>query len=220
MPVISAVGHETDFTIADVVADLRAPTPSAAAEMVIATRQSLMERLDAGDSRLIQSVRLKLALSARRLHGVEIDAGRLHRTIGRRMQRVDEMEYRLREAARGAIQQRRRALEGLSARLRQRDVRLQLAEERRRLEEMRRRLGMLEQRVTQCVRLRLSRAAQTLAPLEAHLKQLSPVKILERGYAIVERAGRIVKSPADAPVGADVRVRLAEGEFGARVTKH
>jgi len=68
--------------------------------------------------------------------------------------------------------------------------------------------------------LRLSRADGMLAPLEAHLKQLSPVKILERGYAIVEREGRVVKSPADAPVGSDVRVRLAEGELGARVTEH
>ena len=220
MPVISAVGHETDFTIADFVADLRAPTPSAAAEMVIATRQSLMERLDASDSRLIQSVRLKLALSARRLHGAEMDPGRLHRAIGRRMQRVDEIEFRLREAMRAAVDQRRRALESVSARLRQRDVRLQLAEERRRLEEARRKLEMLDQRVTQTMRLRLSRAAGMLAPLEAHLKQLSPVKILERGYAIVERQGRIVKSPSDAPVGSDVRVRLAEGELGARVLRH
>ncbi|HXP86924.1 MAG TPA: exodeoxyribonuclease VII large subunit [Bryobacteraceae bacterium] len=220
VPVISAVGHETDFTIADFVADLRAPTPSAAAELVIATRQSLIEQLDAGDSRLIQSVRLKLALSARRLHGVEVDPGRLHRAIGRRMQRVDEMEFRLRETVRAVVDLRRRALESVSARLRQRDVRLRLAEERRRLEEARRKLEMLEQRGTQTMRLRLSRAAGMLAPLEAHLKQLSPVKILERGYAIVAHQGRIVKSPADAPVGSDVRVRLAEGELGARVTEH
>ena len=220
VPVISAVGHETDFTIADFVADLRAPTPSAAAEMVIATRQSLIERLDAGDSRLIQSVRLKLALSARRLHGVEMDAGRLHRAIGRRMQRVDEIEFRLREVMRAAVEMRRRALESVSARLRQRDVRLQLAEERRRLDEARRKLDMLDQRTAQAIRLRMSRAAGMLTTLQAHLKQLSPVKILERGYAIVERKGRLVKSPADAPVGSDLRVRLAEGELGARVTRN
>ena len=105
----------------------------------------------------------------------------------------------------------------LLARLRQRDVRLQLGEERRRLQETRRKLEMFDQRVMQAIRLRLSRAAGKLAPLEAHLKQLSPVKILERGYAIVEHQGRVVKSPADAPVGSTIRVRLAEGELGAKV---
>ena len=219
VPVISAVGHETDFTIADFVADLRAPTPSAAAEMAIASRQSLLERLDAGDSRLIQSVRLKLALSARRLHAVEIDAGRLHRTIGRRMQRVDELEFRLRESMRAAADSRRRALESLTARLRQRDVRLRLAEQRRSLDAGRGKLEALHQRVVQAMRLRLSRAGAALAPLEAHLRQLSPVKILERGYAIVERQGRVVRSPADAPAGSTLRIRLAEGELGAKVVR-
>ncbi len=80
VPVISAVGHETDFTIADFVADLRAPTPSAAAEMVTATRASLVDRLDAGESKLRQAARLTLALLARRLanqcHGSGAPASR------------------------------------------------------------------------------------------------------------------------------------------------
>src|SRR5580700_3458520 len=83
LPVISAVGHETDFTIADFVADLRAPTPSAAAELVICTRQSLMERLDAAGIKLRQAARLSLALLARRLHGLAMDQARLHRAIGK-----------------------------------------------------------------------------------------------------------------------------------------
>jgi len=71
----------------------------------------------------------------------------------------------------------------------------------------------------QRVRLRLSHARGELAPLRAHLEQLSPLKILERGYSIVEHEGRIVKAPADAPLGSDLRVRLAHGEIAARVTK-
>jgi len=66
--------------------------------------------------------------------------------------------------------------------------------------------------------LQLSRARGDLAPLSAHLAQLSPLKILDRGYAIVEREGKIVKSPADAPVGSEVRLRLAVGELAAKIT--
>jgi exodeoxyribonuclease VII large subunit len=72
--------------------------------------------------------------------------------------------------------------------------------------------------VNQAIRLRLSRARGDLAPLAAHLAQLSPLKILDRGYAIVERDGKIVKSPADAPQGSEIQVRVAQGRFKARVT--
>ncbi len=211
VPVISAVGHETDFTIADFVADLRAPTPSAAAEMVIATRQSLADRLDAGEHKLRQSARLTLALLARRLHGVIVDPARLHRSVGRRMQRIDELEYGLRDGVRAAIESRKRALDAASARLAQRDVRLQFAEARRRLE-------ACETAVMQSMRWRISRAQGTLAPLAAHLDQLNPLKILERGYAIVQRDGKIVKSPEEAPKGSSIQVRVAAGEFRAKVT--
>jgi exodeoxyribonuclease VII large subunit len=211
VPVISAVGHETDFTIADFVADLRAPTPSAAAEMVIATRQSLVDRMDAARSKLRQAARLTLALLARRLENVAMDPARLHRTVGRAMQRTDELDYRLRDAARAALDRRKRPLDSLTTRLGFLDVRLRLAGARRRLE-------AFDARLRQGIRHKFSHARAALGPLEAHLFQLSPLKILERGYAIVEHGGKLVKSPADAPVGSDLRVRLARGEIAARVT--
>jgi exodeoxyribonuclease VII large subunit len=212
VPVISAVGHETDFTIADFVADLRAPTPSAAAEIVIATRQSLVERLHAADQKLLQSARLKIALSARKLHGVAVDRARLHRTIGKRMQRVDELDYALRELGRGALTDQRRALDRTVARLSQLDIRLKFAA-------VRRRLAASDATVMQSMRLRLHRARGDYSVLAAHLKQLSPLTILERGYAIVEREGKIVKSPEDAPAGSEVSVRLAKGGLNAMVTE-
>jgi exodeoxyribonuclease VII large subunit len=212
-PVISAVGHETDFTIADFVADLRAPTPSAAAEMVISTRQSLLERMDAAQAKLRQATRLTLALAARRFHAVEFDPARLHRNLGRRMQRVDELDYRLRDGVRAALERRKRASESIAARLTRLDVRLRVADARRRLEGC-------ETKLRQTMRLFMSHARTGLAPLEAHLIQLSPLKILERGYAIVEREGKLVKSSTDAPVGSDLRVRLARGELGAKVTRN
>jgi exodeoxyribonuclease VII large subunit len=208
--VISAVGHETDFTIADFVADLRAPTPSAAAELVALTRQSLIEGLFGAEARLRQAARLTLALRARRFHAVAIDAARLHRTLGRRMQRIDELEYALRDGVRVVLGLRERGLDAVAKRLVQRDVRLQFAAARRRLE-------FSSTALSQAIRMQLSRTRGKLAPLSAHLAQLSPLKILDRGYAIVERDGKIVKTPADAPVGSEVRVRLSVGELGAKI---
>ncbi len=213
VPVISAIGHETDFTIADFVADLRAATPSAAAELVIRTREQFLDQLDVYDHKLLQSVRYRLAMAARRLHqqGVERASAVLHRGIGRLQQRVDELEYRLRERIGTAAAQRRKRLEELSARLRSLDLRLRIAAARRRLE-------AADAVILQMVRLRLTRSNARLDPLIAHLTQLSPLKILERGYALVSNAtGRIVKEPADAPVGSEIEVRLARGQIAARV---
>jgi exodeoxyribonuclease VII large subunit len=211
VPVISAVGHEIDFTIADFVADLRAPTPSAAAEIVIATRASLVERVNIADHKLLQSIRLKIALLARKLHGVAIDRARLHQAIGRQMQTVDEYDYRLREMWRSLVNSRRRALDSITSRIAAQDVRLRFAAAHRRLDSS-------DAAITQFMRIKLSHARSELGPLEANLKQLSPLTILERGYAIVERDGKIVKSPEDAPEGTLISVRLAAGKIAATVS--
>jgi exodeoxyribonuclease VII large subunit len=214
-PVISAVGHETDFTIADFVADLRAPTPSAAAEMVICTREQLLDQIRVSDHKLVQSVRYRLAMATRRLHeqGVERASAVLHRNIGRQQQRVDEFEYRLRERINAAASVSHRRLEALTARLRNLDLRLRFAAARRRLENA-------ETVSLQLIRLKLTRGHGCLNPLIAHLTQLSPLKILERGYAIVTNArGQIVKQPEEAPEGSGIDVRLAGGQIAARVMK-
>src|SRR5579862_7729028 len=98
-PVISAIGHETDFTIADFVADLRAPTPSAAAELVICTREQLLDQIAALEHKMAQLARYRLAMAARRLHqqGVERVSALLHRGVGRLQQRIDDLTYRMRE---------------------------------------------------------------------------------------------------------------------------
>ena len=210
VPVISAIGHETDFTIADFVADLRAPTPSAAAELVIRTRQSLYDVLDQSASKLIQTIRLNIAMRARALHRISVDQATLHRAIGRRMQRVDELEYRMKDLIRARIDARKRTLERMRTGLAQLDVRLKFAAARRRLDSCDSKLG-------HTVRFRLSAARGTLSPLEAHLAQLSPLKILDRGYAIVENKGKIVKTPEDAPADSEVNIRVAQGRLRGRI---
>jgi len=216
VPVISAIGHETDFTIADFVADLRAPTPSAAAELVVPTQEQLREQIALGEHKLLQAVRYRLAMAARRLHqqGVERASSVLHRNIGRLQQRVDECEYRIRERAVATSARNRRALDQLTARLRSQDLRLRMAADRRRVENA-------EAALLQLIRTRQTGARLRLDPLIAHLTQLSPLRILDRGYAIVtNQAGRIVKQPGDAPVDSTVRIRLASGGIDAEVTGH
>jgi len=212
VPLISAVGHETDFTIADFVADLRAPTPSAAAELVICTRQELLEQLSAVNQKLLQAARYKIAISGRRLHqqGVDRAVTVLHRRIGRSLQRVDELEYLLRERMRVVLQKKRAKLQADATRLRGLDLRLRFANARRRLE-------AAQRAVAQLVRLRITKAYGRLNPLSAHLTQLSPLKILERGYAIVQNEqGRVVKQAGDAPPDSTLEIRLAQGRIKAR----
>jgi exodeoxyribonuclease VII large subunit len=212
VPVVSAVGHETDVTIADFVADLRAPTPSAAAEMVICTREELLERLAGCRSKAVQAMRYRLAMLERRLRnqGVDRAMGLLHRRVGRGLQRVDEQEYRLREHVRLAIESRRRARRALDGRLRRFDVRPRLAAAVRRLE-------AADTRAAQTMRLGIGRHRSRLEQLSAKLSQLSPLAILERGYAIVSNRSGILKDAAAAPAGSRVHVRLAHGELDAQV---
>ncbi len=213
VPVISAVGHETDFTIADFVADLRAATPSAAAELAICPREQILDQLTVFDHKLVQATRYRLAMAARALHerGVERASAILHRNIGRWQQRVDELDYRMRGRAQTAASVRHKRLEELTARLRSLDLRLRIARARQRLE-------TADTAAAQLIHLRLTRAHGGLNALIAHLTQLSPLKILERGYAIVtNQDGVIVKQPADAPPESNVDIRIAQGKIAARV---
>jgi exodeoxyribonuclease VII large subunit len=214
VPVVSAVGHETDFTIADFVADLRAPTPSAAAELVICTRQELLERIGAQRDRLVQRLRYALAMTARRLgqRGIDRATTLLHRSINRRMQRVDDHENRLREQIRALLEASGRRVRALESRLRYFDLRPRLANDRSRLDKA-------GSAASQAIRLQLARRKGRWQALDGKLSQLSPLLILNRGYAIVTSpAGAIVTRSAEAPPGSRLRIRLAEGRLGADVT--
>jgi exodeoxyribonuclease VII large subunit len=212
VPVVSAVGHEADVTIADFVADLRAATPSAAAELVVPTREDLLDRIAAARAKVTQGLRYRLAMLERRLRqqGIDRALSVLHRRVGRNLQRVDEQEYRMRERVRIALDTRERARRAVEARLRRFDVRPRLAADRRRMEGAH--VAMLR-----TVQVRLAQRRSAWEQATAKLEQLSPLRILDRGYAIVSNGGGIVKDTASAPAGSAIHVRLANGELDAEV---
>jgi exodeoxyribonuclease VII large subunit len=216
VPVVSAVGHETDVTIADFVADLRAPTPSAAAELVVSTREELLARIETFRRHLTQAARYRLAMARRQLdqQGIQRAMSVFQRSVGRRMQRADEQEYRLKEHMRSAIEAGRRAHRSLESRLREYDPRPRFARYRRRLESA-------QASICQGVRLDLAHRVRRAEALSAKLSQLSPLRILDRGYAIVTNdSGEILKNSRHAPANSAIHVRLAQGNLDAKVTRN
>lgn len=215
VPVVSAVGHETDVTIADFVADLRAPTPSAAAEMIVCTRQELLERIDGARARAIRAIGYRLAVLGRRLH--EQATGRaqsvLHRALTRRMQRVDDYEERLRTAISRQLAARGRGLRSLDERLLYFDL-------RPRLRRSRERRSTVAFRAISAIRQDLSGRRQRLETVVAKLSQLNPKLVLSRGYAIVLKEGaEILRDASAAPPGTPLRIVLAESGVNAVATE-
>ena len=213
VPVISAVGHETDFTIADFVADVRAPTPSAAAEIVVLERSEVLGRVERAQQRTLRAIGFRLAQLARRLdrQGVERTTRLLELRVNRMQQRTDELDYSSRTRIARILSLRRERRRALDARLRERDLSVRLAKAGERWRAGSRARG-------EAVARRLGLAQRRLEPLAGRLEALSPLKVLERGYSIVQTEdGRVVKRANDAPEGASIRVRLHEGRLTALV---
>jgi exodeoxyribonuclease VII large subunit len=213
IPVISAVGHETDFTIADFVADLRAPTPSAAAELVVHRKQDFLTELENRARRMTQIVRLQLSEARQRLtelrmhHAFQTLATRL----AERAQRVDDAVASLERSMRSLLNRARQEWLRASAGVVRYDFRRLLGLKRAALDE---RLG----RFDAALRRFLTEKHNRLAQVEAILKERSPLAILQRGYSITrDAAGKIVRDAEAIALGADISIRLARGELRAIV---
>jgi exodeoxyribonuclease VII large subunit len=215
IPIISAVGHETDFTIIDFVADLRAPTPSAAAELVIRSRQEIEENTASLHDRLVRAMRYRLLMGRQALtelsqHGA---FARMMEVIRQRQQKLDDLTHRMEVAERAVIEKSRRRWESVSAAVRHYDVRLVLAGMRKELDSRTTALASVMRNVLLQYRVRSER-------LDTALQSLSPLAILDRGYALVfDSNGKLLKDAEAVKIGDEVSARLAHGQIQASVTK-
>ena len=213
LPLISAVGHEVDFTISDFVADLRAPTPSAAAEMVSGAREDLRMSVNSLTGRLSQAVRR--GMERRRLHLERLVHNKAFAVTPNKIrdfqQRFDEATSRMSQAMRrytSDIRQRERVL---AARLNALDL-------RRIIKHKKEVLVRMDQGLASAVRVRLHHERARLELAVGKVDALSPLAILKRGFALCrDSKGAIVKRAADVTLGDNVRVTLAAGELDCRI---
>ncbi len=192
-PVISAVGHEVDFTIADLVADVRAPTPSAAAEIVVASKREVLDRIDGIEQRLVAAVRYRLSELRRFLEMRVGGRGFLvaETRIRQMSQRVDDWSFRLERFARGEFLQTRNN-----------------------------RFDVAERGLQEAIGRRIASAKERLAAYGQMLDALSPLGVLDRGYAICRTSdGTVLRDASGIAEGSDIEVLLGEGALGARVTE-
>ncbi len=235
IPVISAIGHETDFTICDFVADRRAATPSEAAEIVVSAKQELDERLHGFHKRLLKAMQYRLLLASNSLSRLtqHPSFARMRDSIARREQRLDDRLHRMLRAEAQILTRLRRQLEVLDSRLRHHDMRIRLGNVRRELshrdsalttamsEFLARRRDRLSRPIASLGRsaetMMLQRRSQWMG-LERSLHALSPKAVLERGYALVfDENGVLVKKASQLTSRDRVRTELGQGRFTSEV---
>jgi exodeoxyribonuclease VII large subunit len=215
IPVISAVGHETDFTICDFVADLRAPTPSAAAELVIRSKQELDEQLTALRTHLGRALRMRLMQYEKQLdrlarHGA---FGAMRTAIAHSQQKVDDLVFRLSSAQANIFRQMHRRLDVAATRVRHHDLRSKFASKQREID------AQIE-KLTTTLRTYLMRRHSRIERLGGQLQGLSPISILERGYALVfDAEGHLLKDARQVHEGDTINAQLALGQVTATVKR-
>jgi exodeoxyribonuclease VII large subunit len=215
IPIVSAIGHETDFTIADFVADLRAPTPSAAAELVTSAQNRIEERVITLADRVQRAGRFHLVQARHRYAQLSSESvlTRLRDGVNRRDQRLDELRLRLDAAARRRFRFPTQRIALLVEFLHRQDIAVRIAITQRRMQIGVQRLHRSMSQMIMARQTRFNRASERLGAL-------SPLAVLSRGYALVyDVDGTLLRSPANTAVGHTIRARLANGTLEAEVTR-
>ena len=213
IPTVSAVGHEVDVTIADFVADLRAPTPSAAAEKISPDQQDWLRRLTEQQGRLGQSARRLLQRLDNQLGHLSARLRDPRRELLEKAQRMDELELRLNKAIRNRLDQQKQKTDYLLQRM-------SAQSPRRTLKTASEQTQQLEERLTLAARHLLRQKDERLQHIAQTLHVVSPLATLGRGYAIVrDDQGRIVRKAGDLETGDQITARLGRGSVSAQVTE-
>jgi exodeoxyribonuclease VII large subunit len=215
IPVVSAIGHETDFTIADFVADLRAPTPSAAAELITSALHKVEDHVASLALRLDRACHYRLLHARDLLTRLNVDASlaRLREGFSRRQQHLDELCFRMEGAITANLRRATAELHEIAARLQRQDT-------IPKLKFWRERLFALEGRLAHSVQNQMRSGAAALDALSRHLNALSPLSILQRGYAVVfDESGMLVRQAAQLSTGQQITTRLADGRAVSRITE-
>jgi exodeoxyribonuclease VII large subunit len=216
LPVVSAVGHEIDFVITDFVSDRRAPTPSAAAELLSPDRHQIERRIRQLEQRLHGRLEQRLQRARERLAWVLHRIRQVHpgRRLQQQTQRLDELEQRLRRAPAHRLSQiGARVAASRSVLLQHSPVRL--------LQASRARIEHLSQRLTHCIKLQQSRRGEKLAVVARALQTVSPLATLQRGYSITLRVkdGAVLLASTQTSIGEKLETRLASGRIYSQVTE-
>jgi len=211
VPVVSAVGHEVDVTVADLVADVRAATPTHAAQLLAPVRDELRGGLAALRSRLERAADAAVAARRRELRALRAELSDPAHLLSRERHRLDDLLHRSEAAVRAPVRRARFRLDALRGRLARLEPRTHLRDLRGRADAALRRLGAWQAGTFRREELRLER-------LQARLEPANVAKLLTRGFALVLRGGHLVVRSADAADGDPIRVALAEGWLDARVT--
>lgn len=215
LPVVSAIGHETDFTISDFVADLRAPTPSAAAEIITGALHNIEEHVEQLTARLLRGCRYRMMQAQDSFARLGAEAALVHMRddVTRRQQRIDELRFRI-EAAWSSISR------SLSERLNLLIASLRRQDATHHLRLMRERLAGLENRLLSAQQGMASNNSARLQGLTRQLHALSPLAVLNRGYALVfNESGVLVKKASALTQDQQITTRFAEGSIQSRVTE-
>jgi exodeoxyribonuclease VII large subunit len=213
LPVVSAIGHETDFTIADFAADLRAPTPSAAAELITEAQHKIAEHMAGLAHRLERAARFQLLQARQRITRLPVSRAesRISALLHSSAQRLDDFSFRAEAAFGSHLRHCQTRVAELTAAVLRHDPRQGLAQARARLAVCRTRLDRSVERL-------LHSSSSTLSALDARLHSLSPLAVLDRGYALVlDAQNGVVRSTTQLAIGETLTTRLSDGVFTSRV---